>query len=134
MSSAGFWLVERLSRPIPAARPVRLLDRIPPPLSQDPPEPAGSIPSPLLAPERVSDQPEHGRPQSNEECPALRIAPFVLAYRLCAHPEDDAKPDAAHGKRIEMLASRSPLVEVQPGHALILPDWALTLSAGWSKG
>jgi len=108
--------------------------RCAPPLSQDPPEPAGSSPSPLLAPERVSDQPEHGRPQSNEECPALRIAPFILAYRLCAHPEDDAKPDAAHGKRIEMVASRSPLAEVQPGHALILPDRALTLSAGWSKG
>jgi hypothetical protein len=33
-----------------------------------------------------------------------------------------------------MLASRSPLVEVQPGYALILPDRALTLSVGWSKG
>jgi hypothetical protein len=120
---SGFGLITRRSQV-----------RVRPRLSQDPPEPAGSSPSPLLAPERVSDQPEHGRPQSNEECPALSIAPFVLAYRLCAHPEDDAKPDAAHGKRIEVLASRSPLVEVQPGHALILPDRVLTLSAGWSKG
>src|ERR1044072_7827444 len=82
--------------------------RIPPRLAQNPMEPAGSgpTPSPLLAPERISNQPEHRRPQPNEECPALRIATFVLAYPLCTHPEDDAKPDASHGKRIEMLASQ----------------------------
>jgi hypothetical protein len=105
------------------------------PLSpQDPPNRAGSSPPPLLASERVSDQPEHGRPQSNEECPALRIAPFVLTYRLCAHPEGDANPDAADGKRVEMLASGSPLVEVQPEHALILPDRALGAECRVVKG
>lgn len=33
-----------------------------------------------------------------------------------------------------MLASRSPLVEVQPGHALILPDRALTLECRVVEG
>src|SRR4051794_24932332 len=53
-----------------------------------------SPPAPVAALERVADQPEHRRPQADEQGAPLGVAALVLVDGLGADPQADAEGDA----------------------------------------
>jgi hypothetical protein len=55
--------------------------------------PAASTPSQFVSTQRFANQPEHWRPQADEQSSAFRVSPFVLADGLGTDPEDDAEQD-----------------------------------------
>src|SRR5215217_2523746 len=75
-------------------------------------------PEPLLfvAINRVADEPEHGRPQSNKESAAFGVAALLLIDRLRADPQSYAK--AHRGKRcgVEVPAPQSGCLESSGEH------------------
>jgi hypothetical protein len=75
-------------------------------LAQRSPTPAAFATSKFFPTQRLADQPEHRRPEANEEGSAFRVPPFVLADGLCANPEDDAKQDGPDREHIEVMTSR----------------------------
>jgi hypothetical protein len=70
------------------------------------PTPAASISSLFFPAQCLADQPEHRRPEADEESSAFRVPPFVLADGLGANPEGDAKQDGADRERMEVMAPR----------------------------
>jgi hypothetical protein len=60
-----------------------------------------------LAVEAVTYEPEHRRPQADEQRAALGVATFVLSDRLRADPKHDAESNGPERARMEMLATES---------------------------
>src|SRR5215218_9416193 len=57
--------------------------------------------------DRIADQPEHRRPEPDEERTALGIATLLLVHRLGADPERDAQPDRAERDDVEVPSTHS---------------------------
>jgi hypothetical protein len=57
--------------------------------------------------QRVTDEPDCGRPKAHEECPSLRISPLILINRLRSDPKTDAEADGRHGSYVQVPASDS---------------------------
>ena len=74
----------------------------------------------LASPERLSNQPEHGRPQADKESSSLCIAALVLIDCLSTDPEADAKADRSHRKALQV-----PLPQATPSQ---FADQHVTLS------
>jgi hypothetical protein len=70
------------------------------------PTPAVFATSHFFPTQRIADQPEHRRPEADEEGSAFGVPPFVLADCLGANPEGDAKQDGADREHIEVMTSR----------------------------
>jgi hypothetical protein len=61
----------------------------------------------LRAPQAFADQPEHRRPETDEEGAPFGIRTFVLADRLGPDPEDDAAHDRSDRETEEVVASKT---------------------------
>ncbi len=75
----------------------------------------------LAACERVPDQPEHRRPEADEERSPLRIAPLVLVDRLCTDPEADAEADRAERRGLELPGAKPEPMEKIQQHLVTVP-------------
>jgi hypothetical protein len=75
-------------------------------LARRSPTPAASPLSQFLPTQRIADQPEHRRPEADEEGSAFGVSPFVLADGLGANPEGDAKQDGTDREHMEVMTSR----------------------------
>src|SRR5919202_1274888 len=72
------------------------------------PRPAAAV---LLALDRITDEPEHRRPQPDEQRPALRVAALVLIDGLGADPQADAQADRPEPDGVEVPAAQARVVE-----------------------
>src|SRR5690349_24724978 len=74
-----------------------------------------------LARQRVADQPDHRRPEADEQCPALGVAALVLIDRLGADPEADAQADAGHRRDLHLPRAQTAAIEEGRQHVSTLP-------------
>jgi hypothetical protein len=75
----------------------------------------------IAALERVAHQPEHGRPEADEERAALGVSALALIVGLRAYPEADAEADRGHRGQMEVPAAQpDPMNEVHH-HAHLVP-------------
>src|SRR3954470_14104989 len=65
----------------------------------------------FVALEAVADQPEHRRPQADEQRAPLRVAALVLIDRLGADPQRDAEPDAPERGGVEGPAGEAGVMD-----------------------
>jgi hypothetical protein len=77
----------------------------------------GSLP-PL---EDVTDEPEHRRPQPDEEGAALSISSFVLIYGLRPDPQAYAQNDRAERGELHVPAAQAGLMDAIDQHGARLP-------------
>ena len=77
--------------------------------------------APAVALERVTDEPEHRRPEPHEQRPPLGVAARVLIDRLGPDPEIDAEPDRPEAGDVEMPAGEARAAECLDDHAPRLP-------------
>src|SRR5215213_9427387 len=76
--------------------------------------PAGARPA--RAPDGVPDEPEHRRPQTDEQGSSLRVAALVLTDRLGADPQHDAERDGSQRGAVAAAADRAGVVARRAGH------------------
>jgi hypothetical protein len=69
----------------------------------------------------VSDQPEHRRPQADEERAALGVPAFLLVNCLGANPEPDAEQDGAERAGVEVPPTQAGLVNLPRKHQAPVP-------------
>ena len=65
----------------------------------------------LVALDRVADEPEHRRPQPDEERAALGVAALVLVDGLGADPQPDAQARSSPARRVQVPAAQADVVE-----------------------
>jgi hypothetical protein len=61
----------------------------------------------LLALERVADQVERRRPETDEQRAPFRVPPLLLVNRLGPNPQDYAEADGRERSDVEVPASQS---------------------------
>src|SRR5687768_7900860 len=67
--------------------------------------------------DRVPDQPEHGRPQPDEQRAPLGVPALLLIDRFRTDPEGDAEPDGRERCHVQVPAAQPGLVELLAQHA-----------------
>src|SRR5919206_484346 len=102
------------ARPVVGARVEAGVDLARPPWGG----PRGS----LVALERVADEPEHRRPQPDEQRPALGVPALLLVDGLRPDPERDAEAYARGGRRLQVPAAQPGAVKWLGQHAARLPE------------
>src|SRR4051812_31452699 len=78
----------------------------------------------LAAAQGVAHQPEHRRPEADEERPPFGVAAFVLADRLRPDPEDHAEHDRAEREQVEVGAAGPDAPREELEHRLSVTDAA----------
>jgi hypothetical protein len=79
----------------------------------------------LVLPYGASDQPEHGRPQTDEERAALRVPAFVLVNRSGTNPQADAQEDGQQADQLQVILPQTNVMKRPRKHGSSVPGVAV---------